>query len=148
MREMIEWKGEFNFNGSIEEYTQFVGQFNKLIDQFPHITATIPGGKLGPLGGVPPISILELLGDDVLARLTEGMPVFATTNIGLINGGMLNAHLHLKDKIVLLSQERFKEYAQTVATALVARRIEAKGDFTSIMQAIGEIASITPIVLP
>jgi hypothetical protein len=148
MKEEFEWKGEFTFKGSAEEFAKFAEVINGLLEAG---TITCEAGDWidwpGPYPGIPPWPIEELLGRKVINALIEGMPRFAMAYIDDIRGGMRTAHLHLQDDIVLLDRERFREFAKSVASVMVERQVDMGEDFVSVMGRFNVFAA-TPIEIP
>jgi hypothetical protein len=71
-----------------------------------------------PLPGIQPIA--RLLNSKTQNKIIQGLP---RVRIDGINGGIRNPHLHVKDEIVLLDKERFKEFVGNVARELSNRML-------------------------
>jgi hypothetical protein len=145
MAEEIVFKAQIGFKGSIEEFQKVAADLQKLtasgkvaIDTVPLPdkptdktkvvmidTVPLPELKFGgwtiegvtvhpkPYPGFPPP---EFLGDAVVNSLVKDMPRIKINKE--IYGGMRNPHLHIKNEIVLLNKERFKELVGQVVTKL------------------------------
>lgn len=145
MAEEIVFKAQIEFKGSIEEFQKVAADLQKLtasgkvkIDTVPLpekprdktkglMIDTVPLPDLQfkelalegvtirpkPYPGFPPP---EFLGKAVIDHLVKDMPRIKINKD--IYGGMRNPHLHIKNEIVLLNKERFKELVGHVATNL------------------------------
>lgn len=145
MAEEIVFEAKIEFKGSMEEFQKVATDLQKLaasgkvaIETVPHPerardktkvvmidTVPLPELKLRelwlegvtvqpiPYPGFPPP---EFLGKVVIDNLAKDMPRIKINKD--IYGGIRNPHLHIKNEIVLLNKERFKELVGRVATNL------------------------------
>jgi hypothetical protein len=141
MDEKFVWKAEIKFVGTAD-------QFNELMDSIGNAPAevNIPewAGRLDHVAGCTPFPIDRILGQEVIKKLTDGMPRLNLKYVSGIDGGMRTAHLHLGDAVVLLDRERFKQYAGEVAQVLAEKRTDASSDYIAVMGAVNSIGDSVP----
>jgi hypothetical protein len=134
MNKTITFKTEIEFRGSAEEF----GKVAAALVELPiRIRVEWPPGHLA---GCWPVLINEVINDSILDKITEGMPrISAKINQG-IPGGIRDPHLHLRDEVVLLDKNRFKQLAGQVAQELT-ERLADKAGYT---ETVGAIRNLVP----
>lgn len=130
--EKITFKTQIEFKGPIAE-------FEKVADALIKLPISIriewPPGHLAGCWPIPPERIL---GRKVLNKVIEGMPRIKI--IQPFPGGIRNAHLHIKDEIVLLDRARFREVVGQIAMELAGKLAE-RAEYTETVGAIRDLVS-------
>lgn len=134
MNKAITFRTEIEYRGSAEEF----GNVAAALVELPiRIRVEWPPGHLA---GCWPVSIGEVLNDRILEKITEGMPRINAKIIQGIPGGIRDPHLHLRDEVVLLDKNKFKQLAGHVAQELAERL----ADITGYTETVGAIRNLVP----
>jgi len=132
MPEDFEWKVEIVYKGNPAEFANVRNALQSLQKVGLMINYPDWGILHGPFPGIPPIDLQKSLSPEVIKSLTAK----AITHASLrdIYGGIRDPHFHLGSDVFLLDRASFRELATNVASGLVARRIDANEDFTTVMK--------------
>ena len=134
MNKAITFRTEIEYRGSAEEF----GKVAAALVELPiRIRIEWPPGHLA---GCWPIPIGEILSDRILENIIEDMPRINAKIIQGIPGGIRDPHLHLRDEVVLLDKNKFKELAGQVAQELT-ERLADKAGYT---ETVGAIRNLVP----
>jgi hypothetical protein len=133
MKQKIRFEAIVTFDGSFEQFEKLT----ELMSSMSESVHVIPGNLVSddPEGvwTYDPESVLTV---ERIAQMSIGMP---RLNGGkAIGGGVKEPHLHMKDEIVLLSPDRFREYVKQVASTM-ADDIALKADSAQAVRALGEL---------
>ena len=130
----IEFKANIEFKGPVETFKKLVLALGKLPvtlhSPVGHISSALWPRPIPFPGGIP---IIRLLSKNFIEDLIKGMPIIKI--VDGIEGGVRNAHLHLKDRIVFLDRARFKNMVTKIASDL-AGKMAVKGDYAETINAI------------
>ena len=103
MKEKITFRAEIEFRGTSDELA-------RLIESIREMPVAISIGEIDMpprLAGMWPFPIMKVLSPEMLAKFTKGRPTFPSKILDGIDGGIREAHLHIKDKVALLDRESF-----------------------------------------
>lgn len=137
MNTQIEWKAEVSFTGDEKEFLSFADALSS------HRLQVTVGGKLipQPIGGVPRWPEALVIPVEQLTPFIKDMPVLMEKRIGGIAGGIRIPHVHVGDKVYLLTQERFGQYLGELGRRLAVSIAEETTDHVVAMERMGNMVS-------
>lgn len=116
MEREITFRTEIEFKGSLKQFEEVAATLVKLpirirVEWEPGHTA-----------GCWPMPIENIFGKQYLSKITEGIEPLKI--IKDIRGGIRDPHLHIKDQIVLIDRNKFKEVVGKAAMEIAGRIAE------------------------
>jgi hypothetical protein len=121
------FRSQIQFKGSAERFARLTAALEEL-------SVTMhPDWPPGHLAGCWPVNPMEVLGERVFNRFTEGMPRLKI--VRGIDGGIWDPHFHVGDEVVLVSRDRFREAVEQVAGNL-AGKLAGGADYTETVGAL------------
>lgn len=120
MDRQITFRTEIEFKGSMKEFQELAAT---LVELPIRVRVEWPPGHLA---GCWPIGPEELLGRRALEAIAEEAPRIKI--IEGINGGIRDPHLHLREEMVFLSREKFKDLVGNAAMQ-VAGKIAERAEY-------------------
>jgi hypothetical protein len=139
MAEKISFNAEIKYEGGIKDFQKWT----KVLAEVKGLKLTIPNlpKDIGIAGGWP-FPMERLLDKNTLANMARGATriKLAKYLCGTTCGGINNPHIHVKDEVIFLDRQKFKEVSGLVAMKLA-------GDLASKVKhkdMVGTIRNIMP----
>lgn len=134
MTDKITFRAELEFQGPAAQLAEVVKAINKLpvrvvVDRIP-IPFPFPGGW--------PIPLFRLLPKEMVTRISKEGAAIPKDILDGINGGIRDAHLHIKDQVFMIGREEFAEVVG-IAAENIAREVAADAPY---QQAVGALRDL------
>ncbi len=142
MADTMTWKAEIKFSGTVDQFNKFAEMLENA-----RVEVKIPEWDKIPnhLAGCSPFPIDNILSRDQLKKIIDKQPTVQIKYIRDIKGGIRTPHLHLKDQVVLLDQDKFTDMVKNVAERLAVMRVERLDDYLDVMKTVNDIGRFDSI---
>ena len=136
MPKKFEWKAEVKFKGTVDEFNDIMSYLDK---QPVEIDLVEWAGIRRHLAGCNRIPIENILDKVMIEKITAKSAKLDLKYIQDIAGGIRDPHIHVGDRVCLLSKDNFKHYAAEVAKELALMRVNNSEDYIEMMNPINSL---------